>query len=170
MYFLRNTFSAAYGGSALNAVVVDIVVIGLGNDYRRDDGVGPAVASAINARKLPGVRVLIGIEDPIELLDAWSGAALAVVIDAALASPAVPGRVRRNADFQMMGTEQMSTHGFDLTQALALAQTLGREPQRLVVFTIEAADISHGVELTPQVAAAVPTVVSAVVAEIVSSS
>ncbi|MBY0442087.1 MAG: hydrogenase maturation protease [Mycobacteriaceae bacterium] len=154
----------------MNAVAADIVVIGIGNDYRRDDGVGPAVASAINARKLPGVRVVIGIEDPIVLLDAWSGVALAVVIDAAVASPAMPGRIRRIASCTASQTDSMSTHGLDVTQTLALGQALGREPHRLVLFTVEAADISHGVGLTPPVADAVPAVVSAAIAEIVSAS
>ena len=37
--------------------LTDSVVIGIGNDHRRDDGVGPAVARAVAARSLPGVRV-----------------------------------------------------------------------------------------------------------------
>ncbi|KLO33496.1 hydrogenase maturation protease [Mycobacterium haemophilum] len=150
--------------------MLNAVVIGIGNDYRRDDGVGPAVATAISQRKLPGVHVVTGIEDPMDLLDAWSDAALAVVIDAAVASPSTPGRIHRDAVNDVVTAGGVSTHGLDVTQAFALGRALGREPGRLVVFTIEAADTSHGVGLTPQVAAAVPDVVAAAVAEIGSGS
>jgi hydrogenase maturation protease len=146
---------------------LNTVVIGVGNEYRRDDGVGPVVAAAISERKLPGVRVVTGIEDPMDLLDAWSGAALAVVIDAAVASPSTPGRIHRVAAGDVAAASGVSTHGLDVTQALALGRALGREPERLVVFTVEAADTGYGVGLTPRVAAAVPELVAAAVAEIV---
>lgn len=32
-------------------------VIGIGNELRRDDGIGPAVAAEIQHRDIPGVRV-----------------------------------------------------------------------------------------------------------------
>ncbi|MBS4729317.1 hydrogenase maturation protease [Mycobacterium sp. SM1] len=146
--------------------MLSTVVIGIGNRYRRDDGVGPVVATAIGGRKLPGVRVVTGIEDPFDLLDAWSGAELAVVIDAAVASPPAPGRIRRDAVTALAATGPVSTHGLDVAGAYALGRALGRTPGRLVLFTVEAADSGHGVGLTPLVAAAVPEAVGAVVAEI----
>lgn len=149
---------------------VGTVVIGIGNEYRRDDGVGPAVAVAISERKLPGVRVMTGIEDPMNLLDAWSGATFAVVIDAAVAFPSAPGRIHRSTAVDASSTQGVSTHGLDVVQALALGRALGRVPERLMVFTIEAADTGHGVGLSPSVAAAVPEVVTATVAEISCSS
>jgi hydrogenase maturation protease len=39
-------------------------------------------------------------------------------------------------------------------------------PQKLVVFTVDVADVSHGVTLTPAVAAAVLTAVEAILAEL----
>jgi hydrogenase maturation protease len=149
---------------------VGTVVIGIGNDYRRDDGVGLAVAAAISERKLPGVRVLTGIADAANLLDAWSGAALAVVVDAATTSQSMPGRIRRVTAADVASANRMSSHSLNLAQVFALGQALGRVPDQLVAFTIEAADIDHGVGLTPKVAAAVPDVVTAVVAEIVGRS
>jgi hydrogenase maturation protease len=154
----------------LNTGVVGTVVIGIGNEYRRDDGVGPAVAAAIDERALPGVRVVTAIQDPISLLDVWSGVALAVVIDAAVASPSAPGRIHRITVSDVTSADGVSTHGLDVTQVLALGQALGRAPDQLVVFTVEAADIGHGVGLTPQVSAAVPEVVASAVAEIVGRS
>jgi hydrogenase maturation protease len=147
-----------------------VVVIGIGNEYRRDDGVGPAVAAAIDERALPGVRVVTGIADPMNLLDAWSGAALAVVVDALVASPATPGRVHRVTAGDVAAARGMSSHRVNVVEAFALGQALGRAPDQLVVFTVEAADTGHGVGLTPQVSAAVPEVVASAVAEIVGRS
>jgi hydrogenase maturation protease len=149
---------------------LNTVVIGIGNPYRRDDGVGPAVAAAISERALPGVRVLNGIEDPMRLLDAWSGTALALLIDAATAARSTPGRIRRVTAGDVASASGVSSHSLNIAQAFALGQALGRVPNQLVVFTVEAADIGHGVGLTPKVAAAVPDVVGAAVAEIVSRS
>jgi hydrogenase maturation protease len=168
VYFLLGTLSNAHSGSALTTV--DTVVIGIGNDYRRDDGVGLAVAAAISERQLPDVRVVTGIEDPAKLLDAWSGAALAVVVDAATTSQSKPGRIRRVTAADVASANGISSHSFDLAQVFALGQALGRVPDQLVVFTVEAADVGHGVGLTPKVAAAVPDVVTAAVAEIVGRS
>lgn len=143
-----------------------VVVIGIGNEYRRDDGVGPIVAAAIEEYNLPGVRVVTGVNDPMDLVDTWTGAALAVLIDAAISAQSTPGHIERGAGADVAAAGGISTHGLDVTQALALGQALGQAPDQLIVFTIDAADVSDGVGLTPQVAAAVPEVVAAAVAEI----
>jgi hydrogenase maturation protease len=58
------------------------VVIGIGNPYRRDDGIGPTVADAIGGLHLPGVRVVLSDGEPVSLLAAWENADLAIVVDA----------------------------------------------------------------------------------------
>ena len=50
------------------------LLIGIGNAYRRDDGVGLAVAEEIEERALPGVRTEMAIGEPGAMLDAWGGA------------------------------------------------------------------------------------------------
>lgn len=149
---------------------MNTVVIGIGNSFRRDDGVGVAVAAALREQAVPGVRVLTGIEDPVSLLEAWSSAALAVLVDAALrcgpASSPQPGRVHRATMSEVVGGHGLSSHRLDVAEALALGLALDRVPDRLVLFTVEAADVGHGPGLSPAVAAAVPAVLAAVVAEI----
>ena len=80
---------------------MSVVVIGIGNDYRGDDGIGPAVAHAIGGQHLPGVRVLTCAAEPTAVLDAWTGAAVAVLIDAA--DGGEPGRIRRPGIAQLAG-------------------------------------------------------------------
>jgi hydrogenase maturation protease len=143
-----------------------VVVIGVGNTYRRDDGVGPAVAAEIAECDLPGVRVVTVVDEPIALLDAWAGAALAVIIDAGVAAASTPGRVRRFATIQSTSSGVLSSHGWGIPEMLELGRALERTPQELVVFTVDAADTGHGPGLTPDVAGAVPKVVAAVLAEL----
>lgn len=146
----------------------ETVVIGLGNSYRRDDGVGIAVADALAELRLPGVRVVSGIAEPMGLVDAWSGAGLAVVVDAAVtASSPTPGLVRRCTLGDIVaGGGGLSSHSVDLVQTYALGQALGLLPAGLVLFTIDVVDTGHGVGMTPQVADAVAEVVGRAAAEI----
>lgn len=145
-----------------------IVVIGLGNTHRRDDGVGVVVAAALDELALPNVHVVTGVAEATGLLEAWSEAELAMVIDAAVTPDSVPGRVRRCAlDDVVAAGEGLSSHSVDVRGgAHALGQALGRAPGALVLFTVDAADTGHGPGLTPQIARAVPEVVDMAVAEI----
>ncbi|OBG32654.1 hydrogenase maturation protease [Mycobacterium sp. E3198] len=150
----------------MTAGVVDAVVIGLGNRYRRDDGVGIVAADELERLGLSGVRVVTDIAEPMSLLQAWSGARFAVVIDGAVGSPPAPGRVRRCALGDVASGDGLSSHGIDLVRTHALGEALGRVPAELVLLTVEVADTGHGVGLTPPVERAVAEVVDMAVGEI----
>jgi hydrogenase maturation protease len=143
-----------------------VVVVGVGNSFRRDDGVGPAVAAAVDACAIPGVRVVTDVAEPTALLDAWADVRLAVVVDAAMTSPAAPGLIHRCAMGQLVRAPTVSSHGVDVPTVIALGRALGRVPDDVVLFAVEVADTGYGVGLTPNVEAAVPRVVAAVMAEI----
>ena len=144
----------------------DVVVIGIGNSYRRDDGAGPAVAAALDARAVPGVRVFSDTGDPCVILDAWADARLAVVVDAAVATPSAPGRIHRCTIDQLQGASRVSSHGVDIAMVLALGEALDRMPADVVVFAIEVTETGYGVGLPPTVAAAIPHAVAAVMSEV----
>ncbi len=90
--------------------------------------------------------------DPARLLVLWEGAGHAVVVDAC-ASGASPGTIHRGDAGRPV--HPASTHGFGVADAIALARSLGRLPQRLDIYAIEGADFGYGDGLTPAVAAAV---------------
>jgi hydrogenase maturation protease len=145
-----------------------VIVIGIGNEFRRDDGVGPAVLARLRDRVPPGVELLLTDGEPTRLIEAWTAAALAVVVDAVRAHPPRPGRVHRFVlDLPMSAPARTaSSHGFGLDDAVRLAHALGRMPGRLIVHAIEAADLTQGIGLTPPVAAAVDDVARAVLGDI----
>jgi hydrogenase maturation protease len=144
----------------------DVLVIGIGNEFRRDDGVGLAVVAEIARRRLPGVRVMTAVGEPASILDAWTGVPLTVAVDAAMGAGSTAGRIRRWAPGDDPEPVVVSSHALGLPQIFALGQALGRIPEKLAVITVDIEDISHGVTLTPAVAAAVPAAVDAVLTEL----
>lgn len=142
------------------------VVIGVGNEFRRDDGIGPAVVAGLQSRALPGVSLVVSDGEPTHLLEAWAGVPLAVVVDAVVCEPAHPGRIHRTGGADLPAGASSSTHGLGIPQAVQLAQALDRAPLRLVVYGVEAADVSHGAGLSDAVEQALPEVVRAVLAEL----
>ncbi|MGW5740531.1 hydrogenase maturation protease [Amycolatopsis sp. NPDC003861] len=139
------------------------VVIGVGNEYRRDDGVAVAVLDALDADPIPGVRTVLCDGEPAALLEAWSDVDTAVIVDAVLCEPSTPGRVwTSTVDGWPPRASSASSHALGIPDAIRLGAALGRVPKELVVYAVEAAELDLGTGLTPAVRAAVPEVVRAV--------
>jgi hydrogenase maturation protease len=147
------------------------VVIAVGNEFRRDDGVGPAVLAELAERELPaGVALTLSDGEPTQLFEAWTGLPLAVVVDAVMCEPSSPGRIHRTTLTGSLLGSAGSTHGLGIPEAVQLAEVLDRAPQELVVLAVEAGDLGFGVGLSEPVARAVPEVVRAVLAELPGGS
>ena len=153
------------------------VLIGIGNSYRCDDGIGPALVAAIEPVVPAGVTIAVSDGEPSQLLDAWAGAPLAVLVDAVLCDTPVPGRIHRTVlDWTVPGTPAgsaptgaASTHGLGVPDAIRLARALDRAPRRLVVMAVEAGTIDFGTCLSPPVAACLPALTAMVLAELTTA-
>jgi hydrogenase maturation protease len=144
------------------------VVLGVGNEFRRDDGAGPAVVARLRGQVPAGVELLITDGEPARMIEAWAGAGVAVIVDAVRAEPAVPGRLHRLV-LHRPGTgaaRPVSSHGFGVDEAIGLALALDRMPGRLIVHAVEAGDLSQGVGLTPAVAAVIDVLAAAVLRDL----
>ena len=133
------------------------LVIGLGNPFRSDDGVGPVIARQLRAMEMPGVAVREESGEGASLIEAWKNAVQAILIDA-VESGAAPGTIHRlDATSTPVPSRffHYSTHAFSVAEAVELARTLGRLPPRLIVYGIEGRDFSAGERLSPEVAASV---------------
>jgi hydrogenase maturation protease len=141
-----------------------VVVIGVGNEFRRDDGIGPEVISRLRGQTPDGVQLLISDGEPARMIEAWTGASLAVVVDAVLAHPPTPGRLHRiDLDRADSGDgHPVSSHGLGLGDAIGLARALDRMPERLIIHAVEAADVGQGLGLSPAVAAAAGPLTAAI--------
>ncbi|HEX2357678.1 MAG TPA: hydrogenase maturation protease [Micromonosporaceae bacterium] len=145
-----------------------LVVVGIGNPYRRDDGVGPAVLHRLTGRVPVGTFLAESDGEPAALIELWDGARLTVVIDA-VHTPAgprhapLPGRVYRlGVHHPGYRAGAASSHAVDLGEAVGLARVLGRLPQRMLLYGIEAGAVGFGVGLTPAVARAADRVAAEV--------
>jgi hydrogenase maturation protease len=131
------------------------VVIGVGNPFRRDDGVGPAVVDLLRDRRT-GVRLVACDGEPTALIDAWTGADRAVVVDAVRVVAGEVGRIHRFSAEHPGATRTGVTapHAADLGDAVALARVLDRMPTELLIFGVEVDDVRFGPGLSPAVASA----------------
>jgi hydrogenase maturation protease len=144
-----------------------ILVAGIGNPDRGDDGVGPAVANRLHERVPPGVRVLERNGDVLALIEEWNGFFAVVVVDAA-APISRPGRVHRfdlTSRPLSVRLARSSTHGFGVAEAVELARKLDRLPRHLIAYLVEGKRFDIGASLSPGVAEAVDSVAERILAE-----
>jgi len=137
------------------------LVIGVGNDYRGDDGAGLAVIRRIRDNPPAGTATREGTGDGAGLIDAWEAFDEVIIIDAA-SSGEPPGTVFRFdacEDPIPEGTLRgCSTHAMGIGAVIELARTLDRLPPRLTVYAIEGRDFTIGAPMSPEVLKAVDEV------------
>jgi hydrogenase maturation protease len=141
-----------------------VVVIGVGNDFRSDDGVGRAVARALAGAPCDGMAVMEHTGEVAGLLEAWKDADTAILLDAVVTG-AGPGTIHRfDGQAQAIPGEcfPCSTHAFGIPEAIALGRAVGVLPRRLVIIGVEARTVAPGRGLSREVERAVPEVVARV--------
>lgn len=144
-----------------------VLVIGIGNEARRDDGVGITAVSEIADREVPGIEVMMTAGDPGELLDAWAWVPLVIIVDAAVSPLATPGTVRRWTPSDLLRCPSgVSSHAFGLAETYRLGESLGRLPGRLILLTVDVDDVGYGFGMTHAVSSAVPELVTAILGEV----
>jgi hydrogenase maturation protease len=148
------------------------LVIGIGNEYARDDAAGLLVVRRLKERSESKCAILEHNGEGASLIEAWKGATSVVVIDA-VRSGAEPGRVHRfNARLAPLPAEHFrgSTHAFGLCEAIELARSLNQLPQGLIVYGIEGQDFTAGVSVSAAVENAVGDVAQSVFEEALRGS
>jgi hydrogenase maturation protease len=131
-----------------------VMVVGVGNEYRRDDGVGLVVARKISERLADKTVRVIESDGGAGLIEAWKDADAVIVIDA-VSSGGEAGRVycfdARQGELPAHFFQPCSTHGFNVADTIELARLLGKLPPRLLVYGIEGKDFKEGRGLSPEV-------------------
>jgi hydrogenase maturation protease len=131
-----------------------VLIVGVGNQHRGDDGVGLAVARQLGTR---GDTVVIQCDgEPARLVASLAGATRAYIVDAADfgAAPGTILRMEAGAGPMPAVPGTVSTHGLGLAESLDLARALGQLPQRCVIYAIQGLDFAPGVGLSAAVATA----------------
>jgi len=146
----------------------ETLVIGIGNAFRGDDGVGLIVAQRLRALALPGVTVLEQSGEGTALVEAWKAAERVIVVDA-VSSGSKPGTVHR-----LEVTDQPlpayfsggSTHTFGLAEAVELARQLDRLPASLIICGVEGQSFTPGADISTEVEAAAEKLIDQIVLEL----
>jgi hydrogenase maturation protease len=136
------------------------LVLGVGNDWRGDDGAGLEVARMLRCSARPGARIVEYQGEPSGLIDAWQGEGDVVLVDA-VSSGAPSGTVHRLDLLEGPLPPELfraSTHHLGVPEVVELARALERLPSRLELYGIEGRDFDTGVALGPEVRRAVEQV------------
>lgn len=145
-----------------------VIVLGVGNILLRDEGVGVRVAEAL-ARMEPadGIEVLDGGTASMALLDSLRDRDKVIIIDA-VKGGGRPGTLYRFTpdDISVHREVITSLHQLGVLDALTHVECLGRAPKSVVFYGIEPGDMGWGLNLTPEVEAALPRVLELVLGEL----
>jgi hydrogenase maturation protease len=146
-----------------------VLVVGVGNPLRGDDGAGVEVARRLRGRAGDGFEVRELRGDPAGLLDVWGGREAVVLVDT-MRSGASPGTFRRlDASHEALPARQRhgpsSTHAAGLAETIELARVLGALPARVIVYAVEGLRYDVGARLSDELEAIVPTLAERVLRE-----
>jgi len=142
-------------------------ILCLGNELVRDDGVGIRIGQILSALPLPeDVRVELAPQLGFDLLDVVAGAERIVLVDA-MSTGRVPGTcvTLDGRAIERYGAGASASHTIGIAELMELAHRLAptRPPATLHFVGVEGIQFAeYGTELSPQVAAAIPLAVEAV--------
>lgn len=150
-----------------------IALVVLGQEHRGDDAAALRALDILRPGLGPEVVVRAGAADPAVLLAAFADvhdrSGRAVVVDVLRDPTCAPGTLVGLAGAELdpsPAQPRFSSHGGALGAALALARALQSLPMDLVVHGVVGRNFALGAPLTPAVAAAVPALAAAVLAEL----
>ncbi|MEO6570629.1 MAG: hydrogenase maturation protease [Ilumatobacteraceae bacterium] len=135
-----------------------ILIAGVGNIFRSDDGFGSAVANAMLAGDVPdGVRVVdYGIRGVHLAFDLSEAVRTLILVDTVPDAGGPGSIVVQEVDPASYGSATFDAHSMDPNTVLGSVATLGDSMPRTLVIGCEPANLDDGIGLSPAVESAVP--------------
>jgi hydrogenase maturation protease len=147
---------------------MNLLIVGIGNEFRGDDGVGIFVARKLRETGLPGAEIREESGEGTRLMEIWKDAHTVLLVDS-VSSGAPSGTIHhidaRNERVPA-GLVRCSTHAFGVAEAVELARALRELPPRLFIYGIDGQDFSMGTTLSPKVAKSALEVVRRIADEV----
>ncbi len=140
------------------------LVVGVGNEALRDEGVGIHAVRALSREHLPPhVRLLDGGTGGLSLVARLEGVRRLVLVDAMDMGrrPGTIVTVRPEEIRRLHAADRLSLHGTGVLDVLELAGALGLLPPEVYVVGVQPAEVACGLELSPAVARVLPEVLGA---------
>jgi hydrogenase maturation protease len=140
-----------------------LVVVGIGQSFRGDDGAGLAAVEtwrkSYSSAQDPRMRIELTELPGLALLDLLADAQAAIIVDA-IKSGRTPGTILllNQDDLAAFGKGSRSAHGWGVAETLTLGKQLEPEklPVRLSMIAIEAGGLELGHGLSQEVQNALP--------------
>ncbi len=145
-----------------------VLVMGVGNILRQDDGFAEAVLQALEQQALPEwVELCDAGTSAIDLMDIFHDREKLIVIDAVRGGQA-PGTLYRFSpeDVDAGALPMNSLHQVGLLETLKLGELVDCKPQATVVVGVQPRQTGLGIGLSPEVREAVGRAVRLVLKEI----
>lgn len=168
MHFVCGAFSYITGAPDVTKERPRVLVVGIGNPDRGDDGFSAAVIARLRGHTPDGVHLLVRKADPLALIDDWDGYGAVILVDAAMLVNEL-GRVHRidlTENPLPLGWGPPSSHAFGLAETVELARNLGRLPRNLVLYLVEGQNFETGAPLSLAVTTAINQVAERILADL----
>ena len=143
----------------MTSIQNDILVLGIGNILLNDEGIGIHVVNALEKEAYAKADLMDGGTGGFHLLGFIQSYKYVIIVDAAL-DPFPAGHVRvLHPKYAKDFPKQLSAHEIGLKDLLDAAFLLGKMPQIYLV-AVSVKDFQDmGMELSPEVEAAIPEVI-----------
>jgi hydrogenase maturation protease len=145
-----------------------IRLLGVGNEFRQDDGIGIFIVRHPSVRHLSKIEVGEAFGEATRLMDFWKDAGTVFVFDAVF-SENVPGTIYRFDGLKESlpgDLLRLSSHTFSLVEAIELSRVLDRLPKELIIFGIEGKNFGWGQDLSLECEQAALKVIRCVLNEV----
>jgi len=142
----------------MSGAMSPVVVLGVGNLLRQDEGVGVHIVRALSEVEFgEWVELVDGGTAVYEALSQWRQIGKLIVIDA-LRAGREPGTISRLSLREVADrtAPALSVHEHGLLDALGLLQQAGVRVGEVVIYGVEPAEAGWGMELSTQVAESLP--------------
>lgn len=141
-------------------------IIGIGNEFRSDDGIGLFVVRELKER-YPHLNILESDGNGVELLSLYQNSDLLILIDAAFAEKEEEiGKIlhlnlKDTVDFSDI--KLFSSHSFGLVESLKMGKILNLIPDETHLYLVFARDFSYGNNSSKEVQKSIEKIISLII-------
>jgi hydrogenase maturation protease len=145
-----------------------VLIIGIGNEFRSDDGAGIICARKIKERVNSNASVIENNGDGAILIESWEGFDNVILVDS-ISSGAIPGTIHKfdgiKDEFPNENTIH-SSHLFSVADAIKTSKIMNKLPGNLVIYGIEGKSYKLGSKISSEVNKAIEKLVKVIEKEL----
>ncbi len=129
-----------------------VTIVGIGNEYRGDDGVALLVLRQLEKSLRDKVRLIQLTGDQTELLDLMQETDRLIIVDAVSSSAPAGTIFQINASKELFPSNffTVSSHSIDIAKTIELAKAINCLPEFVLIYGIVGKDFSFTESLSPE--------------------